>query len=466
MAELRGVGIDEKGYGKVYKVVMCNSGIPLVAKAIYAYFCSYAGSGTTAFPRREKILKDLRITKNTSTKYLDFLIKAQYISRTRTVLGNIYEIHPIVPDKNGEMVEAKKLGYGTIPKLAMLDERLSTASKAIYAYLCSYAGGGHVAYPHRGTILRELKIGKTSYYQHYSSLIETGYITPTQKTHENGQFTSCSYRLNEVLGIDPAIDPDESPKNALRCDSHIPEHGVVDTASQCDSHNPIHGGKIADSQNPVHGKARVFNTPVNRFSQNPVHGGVAMSQNPVSRQPEPRNLRHPYTNNSIYNKQSDSKESDRINNTRASAGVADSFGTVRPYLSEIKELVDYNFQLREFEAWGKLKKKLGHFPKTQECEAMLAYIARCKEVLNEFVHQLQLVYKGSGGCIEHHGQRYECSELIQKLEVKLTNPADLNETLIEIADKGAEIKNLSAYVKQLVLNLVKGVEIQTVQGLK
>ena len=50
-----GVYIDSKGYGKIYKSVMRDRNLPLLAKTIYAYFASFAGGGTTAFPRRTTI---------------------------------------------------------------------------------------------------------------------------------------------------------------------------------------------------------------------------------------------------------------------------------------------------------------------------------------------------------------------------------------------------------------------------
>ena len=59
------VGVDEKGYGKVYKYIMRDPDLPLTAKALYAYFCSYTGSGTTSFPSRDKIMEDLHLSQNT-----------------------------------------------------------------------------------------------------------------------------------------------------------------------------------------------------------------------------------------------------------------------------------------------------------------------------------------------------------------------------------------------------------------
>ena len=49
------INIDSKGYGKIYKSVMRDRNLPLLAKTIYAYFASFAGGGTTAFPRRTTI---------------------------------------------------------------------------------------------------------------------------------------------------------------------------------------------------------------------------------------------------------------------------------------------------------------------------------------------------------------------------------------------------------------------------
>ena len=45
-------GINCMGYGIIPKYVMLDPDLTIEAKAIYAYFCSFAGSGNTAFPSR------------------------------------------------------------------------------------------------------------------------------------------------------------------------------------------------------------------------------------------------------------------------------------------------------------------------------------------------------------------------------------------------------------------------------
>ena len=49
-------GILFKGFGHIPKFVMLDTDLTLVSKSIYAYFCSYAGSGDTAFPDRKSVV--------------------------------------------------------------------------------------------------------------------------------------------------------------------------------------------------------------------------------------------------------------------------------------------------------------------------------------------------------------------------------------------------------------------------
>ena len=83
------VNIDSKGYGKIYKAVMRDRRLPILAKAIYAYFCAYAGCGRQAYPKREKILRDLGVNKDTYTKHLGLLVERGYIVKERTATGNL-----------------------------------------------------------------------------------------------------------------------------------------------------------------------------------------------------------------------------------------------------------------------------------------------------------------------------------------------------------------------------------------
>jgi len=450
MDELRIIGIDEKGYGKVYKVVMRNPCVSLTAKALYAYFCSYAGSGTSAFPHREKIIRDLNITKNTFTKHLNNLVDSQYIARQRTTLGNIYEILLIVPDENGELIEAKSKGYGTIPKLAMLDSRLTANAKGIYAYLCSYAGSGHVAYPRRSTILRELSISEGKYYRHYNSLIEFGYVTPTQTTEERGRFFTTNYVLNEVLGIDPCKDPDDPTKTASESDSQKWGHGSENDASQCDSQKQGYGGKLPDSQKQGYGEEAAFNIVFNGNSQKQGYGDKVMSQKPMSQKTVPPKLGHPNINNKYYNKQSSSIEEDNIINirTRAHGDDIHSFPLTK---EEVKKVIRYSFLLREFKAWADMKESLGHFATASD---KTNYLAQGRRVLDEVVIQLVQFFRRSGKRYEQcQGNIIDYVECKPTLIAKMGNTDFVFDRVCAIVDGSSEVRALRPYIRQTLLNI-------------
>lgn len=72
--------IYEKGYGQVSKMVMQDPALTQTAKLLYAYLCTY---GTGAFPSRDKICHDLKITKNRISVNMSNLVKNGYITITR-----------------------------------------------------------------------------------------------------------------------------------------------------------------------------------------------------------------------------------------------------------------------------------------------------------------------------------------------------------------------------------------------
>jgi hypothetical protein len=84
------------------------------------------------------------------------------------------------------------LGYGQIAKAVMKDKRLSIGAKALYSYICSYAGAGDTAWPGRELICSDLNINKGTYTKYLKELKTTGYIKVTQKV-ANGRFGGNIY---------------------------------------------------------------------------------------------------------------------------------------------------------------------------------------------------------------------------------------------------------------------------------
>ena len=67
-------------------------------------------------------------------------------------------------------------GFGTVPKAVMRDSTLPVEAKGIYAYLCSFAGGGQTAFPSRATMLSELGLSKDRFYKYRAMLEERGLL--------------------------------------------------------------------------------------------------------------------------------------------------------------------------------------------------------------------------------------------------------------------------------------------------
>lgn len=72
-------GINAKGFGTIPKLVMKDRRITPEAKSIYAYFKSYAGAGTTAFPKSETIQYDLCMGKSRYYKHYNLLCEFGYL---------------------------------------------------------------------------------------------------------------------------------------------------------------------------------------------------------------------------------------------------------------------------------------------------------------------------------------------------------------------------------------------------
>lgn len=72
-------GINARGFGTIPKLVMQDTRLSAPAKAIYAYFCSFAGAGQQAFPRVTKIMRDLNLGRNAYYRHFNQLRDYGYI---------------------------------------------------------------------------------------------------------------------------------------------------------------------------------------------------------------------------------------------------------------------------------------------------------------------------------------------------------------------------------------------------
>jgi hypothetical protein len=287
-------GISFKGFGHIPKFIMHDTNLSIEAKGIYAYFCSYAGSGNSAFPSRDKILKDLGVGTKKYYAHYNQLINNGYITaeqerKKNEKTGEVYlgnNIYTLIanPKKYVENIEQedlhknkghsmirnsgmKSLGYGTIAKAVMLDIRLPLKSKGIYAYFCSYAGSGNSAFPKLDNILHYLQISENTYYKYYRLLVDFNYITPVQR-NIRGKFSINDYYINETPD-EELIENKPSLKNA-----HTEE--VVDNAASLPSLKNAHT-QNAHTQNAHTQKGDTLNT--NNSNTNSIYYNQSVSLN-------------------------------------------------------------------------------------------------------------------------------------------------------------------------------------------
>lgn len=90
-------------------------------------------------------------------------------------------------------------GYGSIPKLVMLDRELSIEAKAIYAYLASFTGNGDSAFPSISKICFDLQINEKRFNRHKKALFDKGYIEVTQERKGGGKFASNVYTIKHFI---------------------------------------------------------------------------------------------------------------------------------------------------------------------------------------------------------------------------------------------------------------------------
>ncbi len=225
--ELRTQGILCRGYGILPKYPMLDEDLTLEAKGIYALFCSYAGSGNTAFPGWQRIVRLLGVNKDTYYKHLRLLIEQGYLQvermKTPGAKGfqrNCYTLvscpekfravaHESYQEKRCAVIRAgglRSAGYGYIPKAVMLDERLTLQEKAVYAYYCVFTGAGESACPKKEDILRHLAVSDRSYRKYNQALVACNYLVVRQRV-VNGRMSVNDYFLVDT--------PDEAGREVV-----------------------------------------------------------------------------------------------------------------------------------------------------------------------------------------------------------------------------------------------------------
>ena len=111
-----------------------------------------------------------------------------------------------------------KAGYGIVYREIMRRKDLTPEAKAIYSYLCSFAGSGDTCYPGLPLMCKELRMSVDRFYRHLRILTETGIVSKAQE-RKGGKWENVIYKIHHVpsepikQNEDTAIMPEPIKQN-------------------------------------------------------------------------------------------------------------------------------------------------------------------------------------------------------------------------------------------------------------
>ena len=81
------------------------------------------------------------------------------------------------------------------------NKNLSPAAKGLYAYLAAICGTSGACYPSVETIIKEMSVGKDTFYRHINALVAAGVVEKVQVVGEDGKFGRTVYHVTHRVVI-------------------------------------------------------------------------------------------------------------------------------------------------------------------------------------------------------------------------------------------------------------------------
>lgn len=135
--------------------------------------------------------------------------------------------------------------YGVVSRKVMRDASLPCEAKAIYSYICSFAGDGSTSFPGVDTMISELDMSRARFYKYRGMLVSAGYLSIEKGRREGSKYEHNVYRI-------------------MDSDQPCSEHGRIVVAEVGQSQN-LTAETAKSSQ--VDGRSR-FGTVENRSANN------------------------------------------------------------------------------------------------------------------------------------------------------------------------------------------------------
>lgn len=103
--------------------------------------------------------------------------------------------------RGDEQWEKRGGGYGLVFQDVTRNNNISAAAKGLYAYLSAFCGASDECYPSVETIIREMGMGRDTFYRHINALVEAGVVEKRQTVSESGKFGRTVYRLTHEVTV-------------------------------------------------------------------------------------------------------------------------------------------------------------------------------------------------------------------------------------------------------------------------
>ena len=123
-------------------------------------------------------------------------------------------------------LKGNKGGYGLIYQNIMQNPDIPAYSKAIYAYLCSYADTEGVCYPSTNRIMSELGMSKNTLYKYMAYLLDFGIVKIEKTRTDKGLLSRNIYHITHNIDVSKYEIPcHEIPCHEIPC-HEIPCHEI------------------------------------------------------------------------------------------------------------------------------------------------------------------------------------------------------------------------------------------------
>ena len=134
-------------------------------------------------------------------------------------------------------LKGNKGGYGLIYQNIMQNPDIPAYSKAIYAYLCSYADTEGVCYPSTNRIMSELGMSKNTLYKYMAYLLDFGIVKIEKTRTDKGLLSRNIYHITHNIDVSKYEIPcHEIPQNETQT--------VIDYNSNTINNNTLNSNTI------------------------------------------------------------------------------------------------------------------------------------------------------------------------------------------------------------------------------